>query len=444
MKALLSHLNLLSLKCLVLMVLPCSVLQAQSYIIPGAPQSEPLLILGGTAHIGNGEVLENCALLLENGKIARIGSASEFSDSDRRKAQVIEAQGKQIYPGFIAPATTLGLVEIEAVRATRDQREVGAINPNVRALIAYNTDSKVIPTVRSNGVLLARIVPSGGGITGTSSVVQLDAWNWEDAAVAPDEGIQLIWLQLFSSRWRWSDPGSVKRNEQYDEQYRALKTFFDEAAAYARQENPEEQNLLFEGMKGLFLGTKRLYIQADMARAITDAVLFAAQYDLKPVITGAAEAWKVADFLRDNDIRVILDRTHRLPQHDHTAIDQPFRTPALLHEAGVTFCLGISGSSDFWQQRNLPFQAGQSVAYGLPYEAAVQSITLDAARTLGIDDSCGSLEAGKDATLFISDGDALDMATNNVVHAFIQGRKVDLNNKQKMLYRKYQAKYSRK
>jgi len=418
------------------------VLLAQEYLIPGANQTEPILLLGGTAHIGNGDVISECGILLEEGRIVKVGSATDFSAADRNRARVIETAGMEIYPGFIAPETTLGLVEISAVRATRDQSEVGPYTPNVRALIAYSTDSKIIPTVRSNGVLVARITPEGGRITGTSSVVHLDAWNWEDAALLADDGIHLNWINLYR-RSGWWTGGGVQRNDKYDDEYRELQTFIDEAAAYARNAAPEERNLFFEGMKGLFDGSKQLYIQADKARAITEAVLFAGRYDLKPVITGGSEAWKVADFLRDNGVAVILDRTHRLPEYPHTPVDQPYKTPAILHEAGVTFCIGIVGSDGFWQQRNLPFHAGHAVGYGLPYEAAVQAITLDAARTLRIDDRCGSLEEGKDATLFVSEGDALDMATNNVVHAWIQGRRVDLNNKQKMLYRKYQTKYSR-
>lgn len=418
-------------------------LQAQAYLVPGADQQEPVLILGATAHIGNGEVIENSAILFEDGKITQVGRAAVIREMDKRNYRVIEALGKHVYPGFISPSTSLGLIEIGAVRATRDRDEVGAYNPNVRSLIAYNTDSRVIPTVRSNGVLMAQITPRGGRISGTSSIVQLDAWNWEDAAYVADDGIHLNWMVLYRRTGWWAEQGEVKRNVRYDTDLQELRRFFDEAQAYARKEKPAERNLLLEGMRGLFEGRQQLFIHADQVKSITEAVLFAEDYDLKPVIIGGEDAWMVTDFLKEKDIAVILDRTHRLPGHEHTDVDQPYKTPVLLHEAGIRFCMSIDGGDEFWQQRNLPFQIGQSVGYGLPYEAAVKAITLGTAEILDVAEKCGSLEEGKDATLFISEGDALDMRTNKVTHAFIQGRKVDLNNKQKMLYRKYKTKYKK-
>ncbi len=400
--------------------------------VPAPSQTEPVLISGATVHLGTGQVIENADVAFAEGKITAVVPSGSRPFPGHR---VIEATGKQVYPGFIAANTTLGLQEIGAVRATLDNRELGVFNPNIRSLIAYNTDSEITPTVRSMGVLMAEVVPQGGRIAGSSSVVQLDAWNWEDAAYNPDFAIHLNWPA--SSSFNWSQR-RMQRNERYAEELRELENFFDQAQAYSQTPSQERVNLKFEAMRGLFDGSRQLFVHANSVQAIQEAVLFAERYNLVPTIVGGRDAWMITGFLVEHKVPVILDSTHRTPSREDEPIDQPFRTPALLHEAGVLFCQSHEG---FWQYRNLAFQAGQAVAYGLPYEEAVKSLTLNAAKILGIDDRCGSIEVGKDATLFISEGDALDMRTNKLTHAFIQGREINLDNKQEMLYRKFQKKY---
>jgi hypothetical protein len=334
--------------------------------------------------------------------------------------------------------TNLGLSEIEAARATNDYADIGTYNPNLRALVAYNTDSDVIPTVRSNGVLLAQIAPQGGTISGTSSVVQLDAWNWEDAAYQADGGIHLNWPPLRSfSGWGSDNPG-MRKNEQYEKDVAALRRFFEEAQAYSKQAAPEVKNQLFESMRPLFAGKATLFIHVDNARAIQESVLFAENFGLTKTVVGASEAWLVADFLKLHNVPVVLGRTQSLPSREDEAVDQAFTNAVKLHEKGVLFAFSIGG---FWQQRNLPFQAGQAVGFGLPKEAALSALTLNTAKILGVDSRCGSLETGKDATLFISEGDALDMRGCKVTAAFIQGRNINLDNKHKQLYQRFEQKY---
>ncbi|MBK7409682.1 MAG: amidohydrolase family protein [Saprospirales bacterium] len=403
--------------------------------IPAPVQGEPMVLLHATAHLGNGKVLEDAAVAFDMGMITFVGTSKEWPGYDSYIS--VDVTGKHVYPGFIATNSSLGLNEISAVRATLDEEEVGGLNPNARALIAYNTDSEVIPTVRSNGVLLAQIVPQGGSVAGLSSVVQLDAWNWEDAAYRTDEGIHVYWPRAtrFSRREFTMEP-----NEAYAEELQALEMLLKEAAAYAKLADHQPKNLKLEAMRGLFLGEKTFFVHADEAKDIQRAVLLGEEFGLKTVIVGARDAWMVADFLKEKEAAVIFQQTQSLPGHEDDAVDQPFHTPAQLKEAGVLFCLSGEGA---WQQRNLPFQAGQAVGHGLDKEAALQAITLDAARILGIDKTTGSVEKGKDATLFISAGDALDMRSSLVEKAFIQGRQVDLNDKHKALYQKFQAKYQR-
>lgn len=403
--------------------------------IPAPPQKEAVVILHATAHLGNGRVIEDAAVAFDKGKITFVGPSREWPGYDTYA--VVDATGKHLYPGFIAPNSTLGINEIGAVRATHDEREVGELNPNVRALIAYNTDSEIINTVRSNGILMAQIVPQGGPVAGQSSVVQLDAWNWEDAAYQADGGIHLYWPRAtrFSPR-----DFRMEANDRYAEELRQWEQLLKEAAAYASIPSHEPENLKLEAMRGLFSGEKTLFVHANEAKDIQRAVLMGEPYGLKTVIIGGRDAWMVAGFLKEKQVPVILQQTQSLPGYEDEAVDQPFRTPAMLKEAGVLFCL--SGEAN-WQQRNLPFQAGQAAGHGLDPEAAVQAITLDAARILGIDKTAGSIEKGKDATLFISSGDALDMRSSQVEQAFIQGRSIDLDDKHKALYRKYRAKYQK-
>jgi imidazolonepropionase-like amidohydrolase len=403
--------------------------------VPGKLADKPIFIVGATLHLGNGEVINGGVIGLALGKITYVGTGAEIR-IDGEKSTIIEAVGKHVYPGFIAPNSILGLSEVESVRATRDYMETGASNANVRALVAYNTDSKVIPTVRSNGILLTQLAPQGGVISGRSSVVQLDAWNWEDAAVSADEGLYVNWpsMRIVDAWWA---PSVEEQEKNTGEQLKAIESFFSEAKAYCELSNPA-LNLKLEALRPVFEGKTRVYVRVSQAKGMVSAVNFFKQYKLKPILVGAEEAGFITDFLKTEGISLLLEQTHRLPAHRGDAVDAPYTLPATLLSAGIPFGLMVDG---FWQIRNLPFHAGTLAGYGLTKAQALQTITLNTARILGIDKNYGSLEAGKSATLFISAGDALDMRTCILEAAFIDGRKIDLNNKQKELYKRFSDKY---
>ncbi len=409
---------------------------AQNVPVPAPAQTQPILITNATAHLGNGQVIENSYIAFSNGKITFVGNMAVGQGFPGH--QIIDAAGKHLYPGFIAPDSELGLQEIEAVRATTDSREVGSLNPNIRSIIAYNTDSEVTPTVRSMGVLMAEITPSGGRISGQSSIVQLDAWNWEDAAYSTDFAMHLSWPSASRFNWRES---RMEKNENFANDLRELDDFFQQAKAYGENQVPATPNLRFEAMQGLFDGSKKLFIHTNSATGIQEAVLFAERLQLKPTIIGGKDAWMVTGFLKEHDVPVIFATTQQLPSREDDDIDQPFKTPAMLQAAGLRWCFAHDG---FWKQRNLAYQAGQAVGFGLAYEDAVRALTSSTAEILGIGKTVGTIEVGKDATLFISEGDALDMRTSKVTRAFIQGRDIDLDNKQEMLYRRFQQKYKSK
>ena len=400
-----------------------------------------ILYLGGKAHLGNGDFIDVSAISVNNGKFGMVANAKTIRINPQAFDTIIHIYDHHVYPAFIATNTTLGITEISAVRATNDFRETGTFKPHVRSLIAYNAESVIIPTIRSNGVLLAQIAPQGGRITGSSSVMKLDGWNWEDAVLKADDGIHLNWPPYFVQTGWWAEPGDIKKTEEYDMQCQEMEDYFVKSKSFYESKSTVN-DLPMMAMQGLFSGEKRLYIHANLQREMTDAILFAKKMGVKHMaIVGAREAHKMAAFLKENDIPVILDRIHRLPATESTGVDVPYKQASILHKAGVKFVFCYQGDMEAMGQRNLPFSAGTAVAHGLPYEEAVKALTLNTAEILGIDEHTGQIKSGMDATFFISKGDALDMMGNEVKHAFIKGQAIDLDNKQKVLNRKYRKKY---
>ncbi|MCW3113364.1 MAG: Amidohydrolase 3 [Segetibacter sp.] len=415
--------------------------KAQETIYPSKENKEHFVISNATIHVGNGQVIENGSVEINNGKIVKVSSGSTTPG-----VRVMDALGKHIYPGLILPVSHLGLKEIgNGVRGSNDFLELGDLNPNVRSVVAYNSDSKFINVLKANGILLAGVSPEGGTITGSSSVVQLDAWNWEDAAYKMDNAIHLNMPNLVIRQVRSRASTATPQPSPADQLKEALrkvdeiKGFFKEAKVYNLEAAHKETNLKLEAVKGLFNGTQKLFVHADQVKQMLVAVDFAKDFGFNVVIVGGNESYLVADLLKQNNIAVILNQEHRLPETEDEDVDQPFKTPAALQKAGVLFAL--NDDDETTRYRNLSFNAGTAAAYGLTKEQALQAITLNSAKILGIDKTTGSLEVGKDANIVISTGDILDMKSSIVTNAFIQGRPVSLDNKQKQLYERYKYKY---
>lgn len=415
---------------------------------PGRTQEKAIALLGATIHTGTGQVIQNGLITFDKGLITNVVDAATVR-LNTSEMQVIDVTGKHIYPGLISPASLVGMQEIASVRATIDSREIGVLNPNVRSLIAYDSDSEIIPTIRNNGVLLTQAMPMGGTVSGSSSVMYADGWNWEDAVLRKDDGLWLNWPGYYARDFDFETfQASIKKNERRDEAIRGLQATFAEAKSYAEAGanavKPASANLRFEAMKGLFKGTQNLYVRADYAKDIIEAVRFAKLAGVvKVVIVGAEDADKVAGFLKENNVPVILSALHRLPNRQDEATDLPYRLPGILQKAGVL--VSLSYAEEWWRTRNLPFLAGTAAGFGVTdREEALKMITSNTAKILGIDGQVGTLEVGKHATLVVSKGDLLDMRTNFVEHAFIQGRKVDLDDKHKRLYNKFKTKYEQK
>ena len=342
---------------------------AQETVLPAKEQKGLLFIKNATIHVGNGKVIENGTIKIKDGKIEEVGANLPIPMDD---VKVFDMKGKHVYPGLILPTSTLGLVEISSVRATQDSREIGDMNPNVRALVAYNTDSKVINTLRSNGVLLANVVPQGSFVAGSSSVVQLDAWNWEDAAYKTDAGIHVYMPSLMPrpSFGRFGGGGGggpqapqVDPVKEGLEKIEGLKSFFKEAKAYHAETAHEETNLKFEAVKGLFNKGQKLYVHANTVKQTLVALDFVKEFGFEVVLVGGSESYQVADLLKQNNVSVILQQPHSLPTGQDDDVDQPYKTAAALQKAGVLFA--ISDDDPHTLVLNLPFNAGSAAAYVL-------------------------------------------------------------------------------
>ncbi|NVJ88214.1 MAG: amidohydrolase family protein [Flavobacteriaceae bacterium] len=409
---------------------------------PANKQTTAISIEGATAHLGNGKVIENSLIMFSDGKITFVGSAMQRI---ARLGTVIKAEGKHIYPGFIAVNASLGLAEIDAVKATLDYDEIGSMNPHVRSIIAYNAESKVVESMRPNGVLMAQITPRGGVISGTSSVVQLDAWNWEDATFKVDDAIHMNWPGSFTrGRWWLGEDPALKADPKYADYVENIKSYLANAKLYLKGNN-DKKHLPFEATKGLFDGSQKLFIHANGQKELTDAVTVTKDLGVKNVVIVNAEgAESITDLLVKHNVGVVLQRPHRNPNSEDDAYDYTYTIAKTLVDKGVTVAIGMEGQMERMNTRNLPFYAGTFSAHGLDKEVALQLITSNAANILGINDKVGTLEVGKDATLFISEGDALDMKGNIINKAYIQGRDISLETHHTKLWKRYSNKYKSK
>ncbi|MEI6189578.1 MAG: amidohydrolase family protein [Chitinophagia bacterium] len=416
---------------------------AQETVYPVLPQKGITAITHASVHVGNGTVLSDATILFEKGKITAVGNGIALP----KGATEIDATGKEVYPGLILPSSSLGLREISSgVRGSNDFLEIGDNNADIRTIVSYNTDSKIINVLRSNGILLAHISPSGDLIEGRSSVVQLDAWNYEDAEYKANTGMYISMPSLMSRRggrggfMRQSGGGDAIKSAF--EKIETIKKYLTDAKAYCQEKIHTSNNLKLEAARSLFEGQTKLYVRANEVKQMLIAIDLGKTFGINIVIVGGSESFQIAGILAENKIPVILDQEHALPATEDDDIDQPYKTPAQLQKAGVLFAL--NDMSDNTKQRNLSFNAGTAATYGLTKEEALSAITLNTAKVLGIDNMTGSIETGKDANIIISTGDIMDMRGNQLTQAFIQGRLISLDNKQLQLYERYKHKYGLK
>lgn len=408
---------------------------------PGAPQQKPIALTNAKIYTITQGVIQNGTIVFDKGKITAVGQNVQIPAD----AQIINCDGKFVYPGFIAPASTIGLVEIEAVRSTRDVSESGIYNPNAKAEVAYNPDSEIIPTIRSNGVLLANVIPDGGIISGRSSLMMLDGWTREDIALKRVTGLSVQFPRFSVFTAPYIRQSADEQRKENAKRLQELTDYFEQARMYSEAAKngltENQKDIRFEAMRAVFEENLPVLFDAGEEKQIRAVVQFAQKFNLKAVIVGGNDALKCSDLLREANIPVILQKVHSVPRRDEDGYDAPYTLPAQLAAAGVKFALSDGGS---WQQRNLPFEAGTAIAFGLNENDALRALTLTPAEILGVAGKVGSLEVGKDATLFVSKGNALDGMTNSLDFAFVQGRSVSLSSKQTKLAKKYRTRYEQK
>jgi imidazolonepropionase-like amidohydrolase len=401
---------------------------------PAGKQEKAVVYHNATIHIGNGKILENATIAFDNGKISRMGHFKmAWQETD------IDLKGKHIYPGFILPLTTLGLVEVDSVKATVDSKEVGNLNANVRSIVAYNTDSEIIPTMRFNGVLIAQPTPQGGLVSGLSSIVQLDAWNWEDAAISIDDAIHINWPNRIQAKFDFATfTVKMRKNKNYSKQVAEIKSLFNDANSLYKDKTPSK-NLKLNAVKPIFDDKRKVYIHASSSKSIIESINYMQGLGLKNIVlVTSQEVEPVIDFVKKSNVPVIVNGTHELPGNLDKSVDAGYTTAVKLHKAGILVALSYPGTMS---ARNLSFTAGTLVSYGLQKEQALQMITGNAAKILGIDKKYGTLEVGKSATLIVTEGDALDMRGNVLTSAYIDGRKIILNGRQQELNERFVKKF---
>lgn len=419
-----------------------SAVASASDAIPAAKQKKPIALIGGTIHTVSGGILEKATILFDKGKIVAIGENITIP----KDAERIDVSGKQIYPGIIDSYSDLGLTEIGSVRGSVDVAETGSINPDVRVEVAVNPESELIPVARSNGVTVVATMPSGGLISGLAAALMLDGWTSEDLTLKGGLGLVVNWPSMVYATSRFMRLSKEDWLKQRDEQLKALRETFANARAYMTAKRTEQQKGVpyhetdprLQALIPVLEGKTPVFVNANELSQIQAAITWAEQEGVRLAIVGGRDAWLVRDQLKAKDIPVIVTDIQSAPTRQWQGYNEMFTLPMRLHDAGIRFCIAGSGNASF--AYNTAYEAANAVAYGLPKDEALKSVTLYAAQILGIADKVGSLEPGKDATLIVTNGDPLQPPTVTE-QIFIQGKKVNLTDKHKQLYEKYKEKY---
>jgi imidazolonepropionase-like amidohydrolase len=412
--------------------------------IPGATQKHPIALINATIHPVSGPVIENGTLVFDKGKIVALGANVTVPTG----AETIDLKGAHVYPGLIDARSQLGLVEIDAVRATRDVTETGTINPNIRAEVSVNPESEILPVTRANGVTTAITMPDGGIISGTAAAIMLDGWTWEEMTLRAPVGMIVNWPNMTINTSRFERRSEEDQKKDRDKAIGALENAFKDARAYWKAKRAEgaegvpyhKTDLRWEAMGPVLDKTIPVLMDAEELQQIEAAVAWADQEGVRLVIMGGYDSWRAADLLKAKGVAVIVNPILRLPWRTWEAYDQPQQLPKKLFDAGVKFCIAAEGATS--NERNLPYNAAMAAGHGLPKDEALKAVTLYPAQILGIDNRVGSLEVGKDATLIVTDGDPLEISTQ-VKMEYIQGKSVSLESRHTHLYEKYKEKYRR-
>jgi imidazolonepropionase-like amidohydrolase len=421
----------------------CALAVAVALATPAAARAEAIALTGATIHTVSGPVLEHATVVIQDGKIAAVGADAPVPAG----ATVVPCEGKHVYPGFIDANSVLGLVEIGSVRGTVDETETGDVNPNIRAEVQINPDSELIPVARLNGVTSALVIPRGGALNGSSGLIHLDGWTYEDMTIAAPVALHIQWPNMTPVRgaW-WMTQSEEEQNRRRDEAIQRIRDAFDDARAYRKALAAEGQagiprhdrDVRWDAMIRALDGEIPVMIHAARLNQIRAALRFADEQGLgRIVLVGGGDADRMLDELKERKIAVIAGPILTLPNRSWEPYDQPMSLPRRLAAAGIPFCISNGGGENSSSNgRNLPYHAAMAASFGLPRDHALRSITLDAARILGVADRLGSIEPGKIADLVVASGDPLEITTR-IEQVYVAGRPVAMETRQTRLFQKY-------
>ena len=396
-------------------------------------------IVGATVHTASGPDVPNGTVVVRDGRIVSVAP----DVTPPTGLAVVDGKGKHVYPSLFPPLTALGLKEIGAVRSTVDQSEIGEINPDARASLAVNFDSDLLPVARSGGVLVAGVTPTGGLVAGTVAAMKMEGWTREDATLKDPAAVTVYWPDLSIDRSPAATVSVKTQERRRDAALEKLKNAFRDARAYAAARGAEGKagvprhavDPKLSALVPAVEGRVPVVVAASQLAQIRDALRWAQEESLRLVIWGGADAWRMADELAKAGVPVVVDSPLDLPRRDDEPYDTAFANAGRLAKAGVRVAFN-EGGDDGSNVRNLPHLAATAVTFGFPREKAVAAMTLEPATLLGVGDRLGSIEPGKDATLILTDGDILDLRSR-VVAAWLDGRALDLTDRQKRLYERY-------
>lgn len=398
--------------------------------------SQSVLIKNAVIHNGKGDEPYISDVFIHQNKIIKI----QKNITDKADT-IIDANQSHLYPALISCNNILGLQEAEAIRPTSDYADIGDFNPHLRTLTSYNTDSKILPTAFSNGILYTQCTPRGNYIAGTSAVVKTKAWNWEDAVMIED-GIHLYFPSEYIQRGWWAEPDKSDKNKDFEKQVSSVRQFFEQSKSYYVSKDSNVFNPRYEAMNDIWKGKKKLYVHCNRAKDILNAIQFVQEMQIPNVVlAGCSEIYKIIDIVKKYQYPVILERTNALPNNSDDQIKINFELPVLLQKNNILYTISMEGDMEAMQTRNLPFVAGMSVPYGISKEEALKSITYNAAKILGVDNVLGSVEEDKIASLILSKGDILDPITHQIQCIILEGKIYSVKNFQTELYEKYLNKY---
>ena len=413
-------------------------------------------VRGATIHTVANGAIENGTIVLRGGQIIAVGRDVEIPAD----AEIIDGEGKHVYPGMIDAFSSLGLTEVGAVAVTNDASELGRWNPHLNAHTAIHPASEHIPVARANGITHTMAAPGGGGrgfggggsgIQGQATLIHLDGWTVEEMEIEKTAAMVIGWPTLSAGGGRFGGFGGGgggrsfrQAQERFDEEVAEMDSWFAAAQHYKQAvesgSGRVERNIQLEHLSRVLDRGMKVIVRANGWREMESAIEFAEKWNLDIAIAGGNGAREIAGTLAEKNIPVILGPVQRLPQGEDTGYDDPNTLPGVLHDAGVEIAFATFNSAD---SRTLPYEAANSVSWGLPQDVALEAVTLAPARVLGVDDRLGSLEVGKVGNLIVTDGDPLEITTA-IEWVFIKGVPSDLDNKHRRLWEKYDNRPARR